>query len=64
MILPPRGVVVSARTGRGRILIVDDEESLVRLFSRVLVAAGYEVSTRPDGQAAVELQPLRLLKTA
>ena len=36
-------------------LIVDDEESLVRLFSRLLGAAGYEVSTRADGKAAVEL---------
>lgn len=39
----------------GRILIVDDEDALLRVLSRVLVSAGYDVVTAADGQRAIEL---------
>jgi EAL domain-containing protein (putative c-di-GMP-specific phosphodiesterase class I) len=51
LILPPDSV----RPERGRILIVDDEESLVRVLARVLTNAGYDVATAADGAQAVEL---------
>src|SRR5260370_34607983 len=41
--------------GHGRILVVDDEEALVRVIARSLTAAGYEVSTAPDGMRAVDI---------
>jgi EAL domain-containing protein (putative c-di-GMP-specific phosphodiesterase class I) len=41
--------------GRGRILVVDDEESLIRVIVRVLNAAGYDVATASDGVKATEL---------
>jgi EAL domain-containing protein (putative c-di-GMP-specific phosphodiesterase class I) len=41
--------------GRGRILVVDDEESLIRVIVRVLNAAGYDVATAGDGVKATEL---------
>lgn len=37
----------------GPILVVDDDESLRRLCSRVLVGRGYEVHTAADGEEAV-----------
>lgn len=40
---------------RDRILLVDDEDALLRIFSRVLGAAGYDVETAGDGQRAIEL---------
>jgi EAL domain-containing protein (putative c-di-GMP-specific phosphodiesterase class I) len=47
----------SSAAGRshGRILVVDDEEALVRVIARKLTAAGYEVSTAADGGRAAEL---------
>lgn len=39
----------------GRVLIVDDEDALVRALARVLVTAGYEVSSAADGHRAIEL---------
>jgi EAL domain-containing protein (putative c-di-GMP-specific phosphodiesterase class I) len=44
----------SLETG-GRILLVDDEEALVRAIARVLTAKGYDVSTASDGRRAAEL---------
>jgi EAL domain-containing protein (putative c-di-GMP-specific phosphodiesterase class I) len=41
--------------GGGRILLVDDEEALVRVLARVLTSAGYDVDTAVDGAKAVEL---------
>src|SRR5687768_12741710 len=57
---PPVGAeavssLASPRADQGRVLLVDDEEMVVRALSRVLAAAGYEVSTAGDGQKAVEL---------
>jgi len=38
-----------------KILVVDDEESIVRLCSAVLKAKGYEVLATFDGREAVDL---------
>jgi EAL domain-containing protein (putative c-di-GMP-specific phosphodiesterase class I) len=43
------------KPSQGRILVVDDEQSLVRVISRFLTTAGYEVSSAFDGASAVEL---------
>jgi EAL domain-containing protein (putative c-di-GMP-specific phosphodiesterase class I)/CheY-like chemotaxis protein len=40
---------------RGRILVVDDDESFLRVMARSLLAAGYEVSTATDGMRALDL---------
>ncbi len=45
----------AAERRQGRILVVDDEESLVRVIGRMLTVAGYDVSTAADGRRAVEL---------
>lgn len=45
----------SRAPGAGRILIVDDEDALLRVLSRVLGNAGYDVVTAADGQRAIEL---------
>ncbi len=37
-----------------RVLIVDDEAVVVRVLKLVLERSGYEVESRPDGQAALE----------
>ena len=47
----PRG----ARDGRGRILLVDDEDAVRRVAARMLRHAGYDVETAQDGQEAVEM---------
>jgi EAL domain-containing protein (putative c-di-GMP-specific phosphodiesterase class I) len=44
-----------AGQSRGRVLVVDDEEALLRLIGRMLTTAGYEVSTASDGGMAAEL---------
>ena len=36
------------------VLVVDDEDGIRRLFTRLLTAKGYSVSTAPDGLAAIE----------
>jgi EAL domain-containing protein (putative c-di-GMP-specific phosphodiesterase class I) len=46
--------VCAVPVSRGRLLLVDDDEMLARAYARMLVADGYEVDTRGDGQAAVE----------
>jgi EAL domain-containing protein (putative c-di-GMP-specific phosphodiesterase class I)/CheY-like chemotaxis protein len=45
----------AAISAPGRILVVDDEEALVRVVARVLTGAGYEVVTAGDGKRASEL---------
>jgi two-component system, cell cycle sensor histidine kinase and response regulator CckA len=37
-----------------RILIVDDEEALLKFVNRVLSEAGYSTTTAPDGPEAIE----------
>jgi PAS domain S-box-containing protein len=41
--------------GTETILVVEDEEALLRAVSRTLAAAGYLVLTAPDGEAALEV---------
>lgn len=43
------------RTGVGRVLVMDDEESLRSLLERVLTALGYEVRSARDGAEAITL---------
>jgi EAL domain-containing protein (putative c-di-GMP-specific phosphodiesterase class I) len=40
---------------RGRILVVDDEEVLVRVIAKSLIATGYAVATAPDGMRGVDV---------
>jgi CheY-like chemotaxis protein len=41
--------------GKGRVLIMDDEEIIRDAAGRVLQAAGYEVESAEEGNAAIEL---------
>jgi EAL domain-containing protein (putative c-di-GMP-specific phosphodiesterase class I)/CheY-like chemotaxis protein len=49
---PPANPSFGDGAGPGRVLVVDDEEALVRVIARVLTAAGYRVSTAADGKEA------------
>jgi PAS domain S-box-containing protein len=40
-------------TGKGRILVMDDEELILVLLSRILERAGYEVELSKDGEEAI-----------
>src|SRR5262249_47462804 len=44
----------AAQTRGARVLVADDELALARSIARLLGAAGFEVTTVPDGRAAVE----------
>ncbi len=46
---------VEPRHSRGRILLVDDEDALLRITARILTAEGYEVQTAKDGPTASAL---------
>ena len=46
--------IVSAPSG-GSILLVDDEESVLRLGARLLISLGWDVLTAEDGLAAVQI---------
>jgi EAL domain-containing protein (putative c-di-GMP-specific phosphodiesterase class I) len=48
-------VTIGPSTKRGRILVVDDEEPLLRAIRRTLTGAGYEVSTASDGETAAQV---------
>ncbi len=41
--------------GRGRILVMDDEQSIRRMVQDALTQFGYEVSAAEDGQAAIDI---------
>jgi signal transduction histidine kinase len=41
--------------GRGTILLVEDDADIRRLSERILLAAGYEVLTAPDGRSAIDV---------
>jgi excisionase family DNA binding protein len=41
-------------TGRARVLVVDDEETIRDLLSKTLALADYEVDVAPDGRSAVD----------
>jgi len=51
--------------GRGRILVMDDEQSIRRMVEDALTQFGYEVTAAADGQAAIDLysEALRSGKT-
>ena len=53
---PVEGTVAAkpAVTGRGRILVMDDEESVRRLTGQMLNRVGYTVAYAEDGEKAVE----------
>jgi EAL domain-containing protein (putative c-di-GMP-specific phosphodiesterase class I)/CheY-like chemotaxis protein len=46
---------VEGTQGNARILVVDDDQDLLRAYERVLVHAGYSVDLASDGQTAIEL---------
>jgi two-component system response regulator MprA len=46
---------VTSTTATARILVVDDDQNLLRMLRRGLAFAGYAVSTAEDGQQALEL---------
>ncbi len=45
----------SIKNGRGRVLVMDDEQSIRRIAEDALTYFGYEVDSVPDGQAAIDL---------
>ncbi len=49
--LPPGSE--TRRAARPRVLVVDDDEVLVRSYARMLSAEGYEVEVQLDGESAV-----------
>jgi EAL domain-containing protein (putative c-di-GMP-specific phosphodiesterase class I) len=51
----PEGSSPASVRSQGRVLVVDDEEALLRLIGRMLTTAGYEVATAADGGRAAEL---------
>ena len=52
--LPDDVMTGTAGAKRGRILIVDDEESLRRAIGRMLTADGYDVAMAANGEAAAQ----------
>lgn len=42
-------------TGNGRVLIMDDDDEIRKVLSRMLEVIGYEVGLAPDGDAALEM---------
>jgi two-component system cell cycle sensor histidine kinase/response regulator CckA len=57
-----REFVASTPTGRGRILVMDDEASIRTLASRMITSLGHEAEVVDDGTAAIE-QYMQALKT-
>ena len=51
----PAPTAVPARTGRARVLVVDDEASIRDLLTKTLALAEYDVETVADGSAALRL---------
>ncbi|HEX8791376.1 MAG TPA: EAL domain-containing protein [Polyangiaceae bacterium] len=51
---PPSTAPAAASSPSAKLLVVDDDPTLLRAFARLLRADGYEVDTRSDGEAAVE----------
>ena len=50
----PDNQLHSPHTGRGRILVMDDEAFILDIASQLLEHMGYEVLTVPDGDRAIE----------
>jgi len=51
---PPQNLVDPVVAAKPRVLLVDDDEVLVRSYARSLASDGYECDVRFDGEAAVE----------
>jgi CheY-like chemotaxis protein len=43
------------RTRGGKVLVVDDDPAILRLFSRFLSSSGFEVETAANGKVAMDL---------
>ena len=52
---PGQQRVPTIKKGRGRVLLMDDEQSIRRMTEDALTYFGYEVASVPDGQAAIDL---------
>ena len=48
--LPPKEMV----SGKGKILLMDDEEAIRLISGRIIKHLGYEVFTAKDGQEAID----------
>ncbi len=55
---PPRRPS-GAPSGRGKVLVVDDEAALRRSVARILMSRGFDVDTAEDGLAALDLLKAR-----
>jgi CheY-like chemotaxis protein len=53
--LGPQGIPAIAKKGRGRVLVMDDEQSIRRMVEDALTQFGYEVDCVHDGQTAIDL---------
>jgi len=51
----PQSLPALTKTGRGRVLVMDDNQSICRMIEDALTHFGYEVASVPDGQAAIDL---------
>ena len=54
-LLPQTPIVASIQTGTERLLVMDDDETLLILFKAVLTQLGYDVQTARDGAEAIAL---------
>ena len=54
-LLPARAEAETITTGRGRVLVMDDEETIRTTMRDILVRLGYEVAFAEDGAEAIEL---------
>ena len=52
---PGQQSVPTIKNGRGRVLVMDDEQCIRRMTEDALTYFGYEVCSVPDGQAAIDL---------
>ncbi len=50
-----RGDLEQKHAGQGRILIMDDQEAILKMAGRMLNRMGYEIKTSTDGAEAIEL---------
>jgi len=53
--LPQAPILGSIQTGTERLLVMDDDETLLTLFKAVLTQLGYDVQTARDGAEAIAL---------
>lgn len=51
----PPAPVVAAPAGKVQLLLVDDDEAILRMFSALFAKHGFDVSVAKDGQAGAEL---------